>query len=357
VGHNAKFRHIIAILLLVLCGACTRTSPKIAELEPKISGPTFGGTAVDRYEFNSDSDSYQITGVCDVRITSLFLSLDGSTWSLPEFANQDVSCADGTFSLTIPNLGEFLELTIGSPTTKSLYLRGATKAGATSTSTFTFVYNPPTGSLPTALLTGLPTDPSSASQLAVVVAGANVAQYRFKVGPSTSTTCSDSTGYSTDTPVATGISTDISSFADGVILLCVIGKNDAGVYQSYAQATRASWTKDSSVPGAFTIGGIKGGTDVLADAWLTDSSTPLVVTATWSASTGATSYTLVIRDAADTTDVCTGTAGSNADFTFTSCSLSQMTTYKLKITASNGSGLVPATNSNFSFTVDSTATP
>ena len=52
--------------------------------------------------------------------------------------------------------------------------------------------------------------------------------------------------YGAETAVATGITDDISSVADGSVSLCAAGRDDAGNWQS--TPTKTTWTKDTVLP-------------------------------------------------------------------------------------------------------------
>ena len=142
--------------------------------------------------------------------------------------------------------------------------------------------------------------------MAVTVGGANVADYMYKVGTTSATTCSSATGYSSEAAVATHITSNISGVADGSVTLCVVGRNAAGNYQTYANATVYTWTKKTSVtaftnlaisptsPGNNTKPTISGNTDdsaVVAFYSLPSCAGTLLGNATANASTGAFSVT------------------------------------------------------------------
>ncbi|HEX4925631.1 MAG TPA: hypothetical protein VFV50_16165, partial [Bdellovibrionales bacterium] len=111
--------------------------------------------------------------------------------------------------------------------------------------------------------------------------------------------------------------------------------------------------------GSFAINGATGGTDATADGWL---GTTTTVTANWAASTGATGYDVAIRNAADTDYAEAGDAAGCAvsntaatSYTFSGCTLSNGSTYLIKVTARANSTLLAASNNGYSFTVDTDA--
>ena len=72
--------------------------------------------------------------------------------------------------------------------------------------------------------------------------GQDVTHYKSKAVTGACTTGN----YGSEAAVATRITTNISSLADGTIRLCVIGRDTAGNYQS--AATETTWTKDTAAP-------------------------------------------------------------------------------------------------------------
>ncbi len=108
---------------------------------------------------------------------------------------------------------------------------------------------------------------------------------------------------------------------------------------------------DAGSLGPFDITGVTGNADVTADDWLATTVHP---TANWTASTGASTYDVVIRDAADTTNVCGPLGTSATSFDFAGCSLVDGTTYLVRVTAHATGEARTATNDGFAFTVDTT---
>ncbi|MDG0815430.1 RCC1 domain-containing protein [Bdellovibrio svalbardensis] len=96
-------------------------------------------------------------------------------------------------------------------------------------------------------LSGVPDLYSNVTNLNVTVAGPGITSYKYKVGLASSTTCSDSSGYSAGIGIATKITNSISGLSDGAIKLCVVGF-DGVKWQAYAAATFYSWTKSTMPP-------------------------------------------------------------------------------------------------------------
>lgn len=121
---------------------------------------------------------------------------------------------------------------------------------------------------PTAILTGTPSGTNNTTSLNVFVSGADVTSYQFKVGETSTTTCSDGTGYSADVAVEQNIQSNISGLSNTSITLCVIGKDAAGNFQPFASSTSTSWTKDTarstitSVNTSLPNGAYKAGTQI-----------------------------------------------------------------------------------------------
>jgi hypothetical protein len=149
---------------------------------------------------------------------------------------------------------------------------------------------------PTATLAGYPTGADAATTITATVAGTDVATYRYKIGPSSSTICTASADYSSSTPVATGISASILLYADGPITLCALGSDNSGNEQSLADATEVDWIKNASGVTA-TISGVPTGTN---------NTTTLAVTV------GAVSSYMYKVGVSSSTD-CSAAAGYSSD--------------------------------------------
>lgn len=93
---------------------------------------------------------------------------------------------------------------------------------------------------------GLPSGSSGITVLDAVVAGDDLERYRFKVG-GTATDCANAEGYGEDVLAGTRLRADIFDLQNGIVRVCVIGKDRTGTWQSLARATTASWTKASTV--------------------------------------------------------------------------------------------------------------
>lgn len=106
-----------------------------------------------------------------------------------------------------------------------------------------------------ASLANAPSGENNTVVLSVKVTGIRVVNYKYKVGPASTTSCATAAGYSaTPIPVATLITNNISSLADGTINLCVLGFDNIGAAQALAGATMSSWTKSTTPPIAVITG-------------------------------------------------------------------------------------------------------
>lgn len=114
-----------------------------------------------------------------------------------------------------------------------------------SSSTSTFGY--------TDTFNNLPGDPSRETNLSVSVVDTDLTSYRYKVGPSNSTSCSIEAGYSSERSSTSPITSDLTAFADGPLTLCVVAST-----QSLDRALSYTWTKDTTPPTAIISGAPSG---------------------------------------------------------------------------------------------------
>lgn len=203
------------------------------------SGATIAASATGNYVVNRSlaitspaasayvSTGFTLSGTCNT---------DGATIesSLPSVAS--TVCAGGAWTLNVTASGND-----GDTVNSSVSM----KIGATvqQTKTRSFILST---AAPTATITGAPTGTSIATTIAIAVGGINVDKYKYKFGAGV--VCSDASGYSAEIAVATATNLDQSVVANGTVNLCVIGRSSVnGVWQTAANATTASWTKDSEV--------------------------------------------------------------------------------------------------------------
>lgn len=142
---------------------------------------------------------------------------------------------------------------------------------------------------------------------------------------------------------------NLSGAADGAL---TISADQTDVAGNPAVTANVNVSKDTSLPGAFTVSGVQGGTDSTDDAFLMDGTT---VTANWAASAGAASYDVVVYENDGTTVKCALQNVAAVTQTFGGCALSYQATYKVAAVAKNAAGNeLAATNSPYSFYVNRT---
>ena len=193
------------------------------------SGITIAGTTVGA-DSGSDVDIVVSRGIQTASITDLAVS--SNAWTTPFSLLNLTALGEGVISITA---------TVDDT------------AGNTATATASFTYD---ATAPTASVTGVPTGNSNVVVLNASVGGDTVTQYKHKVVAGTACTTG---GYGSEVAVATRIVDSISSLSDGSVVLCVIGRDVAGNWQSESAATSATWTKDTVAPsnsaGAMTVNG------------------------------------------------------------------------------------------------------
>jgi hypothetical protein len=103
-----------------------------------------------------------------------------------------------------------------------------------------------------AVLTKLPSNPSSETQLQVHVSGGDY--YRHKLSVNGFTNCALESDYSIEAATTLPITNDVSSFNDGLITLCVVVGNLNDRWQAFSDATIYEWVKDTIAPVAIISG-------------------------------------------------------------------------------------------------------
>ncbi|MBX9769706.1 MAG: DUF2341 domain-containing protein [Bdellovibrionales bacterium] len=139
------------------------------------------------------------------------------------------------------------------------------------------------------------------------------------------------------------------SLADGMrYTVFMTAKSASGQVMTPATAP-FQFVVDATIPGAFSITGVRGGTDVTADALLTTDAQPIVQ---FGASASATDYLVRIRNQANSATLCEKIVlASPADFLGSSCGLVNGTSYIATVQARSVSSFntTLATNSGYSF--------
>ncbi|NBQ52902.1 MAG: hypothetical protein EBU49_04900, partial [Proteobacteria bacterium] len=116
---------------------------------------------------------------------------------------------------------------------------------------------------PIATISGFPTGTSNTTVLQITVAGTDVTAYKTKSVSGSASLCASTSGYGSETAVATRIASNISTLNDGSVTVCVIGRDAAGNWQTEANAAYATWTKDTNPPVA-TLSGAPNGSSSAA---------------------------------------------------------------------------------------------
>lgn len=89
---------------------------------------------------------------------------------------------------------------------------------------------------------------SAVVNLDLTIGGTNIISYRYKILSAPITIdCDTITGYSAEDVVSNHIIQNISGLPDGLIKVCVLGKEQNGHWQNLSGATTASWTKSVAV--------------------------------------------------------------------------------------------------------------
>lgn len=155
--------------------------------------------------------------------------------------NTTVASCTWTAGATLPTT--FTVTTVNEAKTLYAWVKDAAGnvSAMASSASITFDNTPPT-----ATLSGQPTGSSSKYLLNIDVNGSGVVGYKYKLGVAGSTDCTVASGYaSSEISAATNITDNIAGVANGSIKVCVVGKDAAGNWQTYAAATSATWTKNS----------------------------------------------------------------------------------------------------------------
>ena len=168
---------------------------------------------------------------------------------------------------------------------------------------------------PTAALTGMPTGTNNVDVLDVTVAGTDVTHYQHEVLNGTSCANANYSGGDTDGTAIADKITDSIPTRDGSIILCVVGRDKAGNWQTKANATTATWTRDRTGPAKPTGLTLDAADDtgLLATDGITRNTNGLTITgcaetdSTVEILKDGTSFSTAVTDVADTTNVaCNG---------------------------------------------------
>ncbi|MFZ3228678.1 MAG: OmpA family protein [Pseudobdellovibrio sp.] len=96
---------------------------------------------------------------------------------------------------------------------------------------------------PVASAANVPTGKSELTKLNMPVTAKNSTGYRTKIGSTPYMNCMQEVGYSQEVPGDLAIETDITNLPDGGITLCVLAKNEDGIWQPLTKPTIYRWIK------------------------------------------------------------------------------------------------------------------
>lgn len=131
-----------------------------------------------------------------------------------------------------------------------LCLIGYTSDGLAQTTPTLISWTKYTSAYPVAQLTQTPSNPSSVSQLNILVSGVQVVQYSYKLGTAAQINCSQAVGYEPLRAINIPITNSLNSLDDGLLRLCVVAKDSLDNIQPYSAATVFEWSKLSTNPTA-----------------------------------------------------------------------------------------------------------
>lgn len=107
---------------------------------------------------------------------------------------------------------------------------------------------PPDGTTqpPPLTLTGTPPAYSNTTVLNIGVSGSDVTDYKYKIGPDANIDCSTLGDYGNFIPIGTPITDNILGIADGLVEICVLGRDSSGVEMAIPESY--VFTKDTISP-------------------------------------------------------------------------------------------------------------
>lgn len=164
-------------------------------------------------------------------------NVDGATINITSPTTTSTICDDGGWEISLTNIPG----ADGSTVTLTAQMVYNSVVQDTKSSTFVLSTVPPT-----VQISGAPSGVSTVTSVSLGFGGTNVASVRYKIGNSID--CADSAGYSASINAPTTQNSDISSLNNGSVTVCAIGRSSInGLWQSFANASTATWIKDSEV--------------------------------------------------------------------------------------------------------------
>ena len=252
------------------------------------------------YVNSTSASSYTISGTC---------SEDTRAVSITGDATASPNCSSGNYTTNV-------DLSAKADGSLSFTIRHEAASGNFDEKTLTLAKD---ASAPSVSVSGAPASIMNGSSLSVTVAGTGVVNYKYDLLGSAAANCSGAS-YSASTSVGTAISETLSS--DDDYRLCVVGLDAAG---NVSSASETAFTRDTQDPDVFDISGL---------ANYTNSTTPTI---SWTASTGAATYDLLVDDTND----CSSPVQTYNDISATSKTLSSLGsdgTYYLCLSSKDSAG-------------------
>lgn len=99
----------------------------------------------------------------------------------------------------------------------------------------------------TAILSFEPTGTSALTYFSSTVSGTDLSGYIYKIGPAATTNCSTLSGYGSEVSITQDINTDLTSFGEGALSLCVLTIDVAKNLQPTSNAKVVNWIRDTTV--------------------------------------------------------------------------------------------------------------
>ena len=101
---------------------------------------------------------------------------------------------------------------------------------------------------PVAVVSNTPIGTNQQTSLSMPVAAKNIAAYRYKIGSTPNTNCSEESGYSEEIPGTMSIDTEITEIPEGGVTLCALAKNTDGIWQPLSRPSIYTWIKSNPRP-------------------------------------------------------------------------------------------------------------
>lgn len=101
------------------------------------------------------------------------------------------------------------------------------------------------GDPPHVAFSGVPANGDGSDYAYIDVTDYDLSTYKFKFGWAASTDCTDSSGYSIEKNSGDTIVLNLTSYIEGNLKLCAVGKNSANVWQAYSDASSAIWFRNT----------------------------------------------------------------------------------------------------------------